>query len=265
MRNMDLGIKNRVAVVTGASTGIGFAISKNLSIAGVKVLLVSRNAKKLKKAIKEIKASGGCDADFIVGDVSKVLTAKKVVKRCLKKWKKIDILINNSGGHPPGGLLKQNEKNWSFAIQNNLMSVIRFTKEVIPIMQKNKWGRIVTIGSTIAKEPTPEMILSATSRGGLAAFTKAVGINFAKDNISANVISPGAILTERFIKLVKIAAKNEKKKYSEKLSDVKMNIPARRIAKPDEIAYAAIFLASELGAYINGVDLSIDGAFTKGY
>ena len=261
---MDLGIKNKVAIVTGASTGIGFAISKNLSISGVKVMLVSRNAQKLKKAIKEIKLRGG-NADFIVGDVSKASTAKKVIKKCLKKWNKIDILINNSGGPPPGELLKQNEKNWNFAIQNNLMSVVRFTTEVIPIMQKNKWGRIVTIGSTIAKEPSPEMILSATSRGGLSAFTKAVGKNFARDNISANVISPGAILTERFINLVKIAAKKEKKKYSKKLSEVKINIPAQRIADPDEIAFAAIFLASELGAYINGVDLSVDGAFTKGY
>ena len=261
---MNLGIKNKVAIITGASTGIGFAIANNLAICGVKVLLVSRNSKKLKSAIKKINNVTD-DADYIVGDVSRVSTAQKVIKKCLKKWKKIDILINNSGGPPPGNILKQNEKNWNFAIQNNLMSVVRFTKEVIPIMQKNKWGRIVTIGSTIAKEPSPNMILSATSRGGLSAFTKAIGINFAKDNISANIISPGAIFTERFINLVKIAAKNEKKKYSDKLSEIKMSIPARRIAKPDEIAFATVFLASELGAYINGVDLSIDGAFTKGY
>jgi 3-oxoacyl-[acyl-carrier protein] reductase len=132
-------------------------------------------------------------------------------------------------------------------------------------MVKNKWGRIITIGSTIAKEPTPQMILSATSRGGLAAFSKSIAINFAKDNISSNIISPGAILTERFINLVKVAAKNENKNYNKKLSEIIKNIPAKRIAKPSEIANAAAFLASDLSGYINGVDLSIDGAFTKGY
>ena len=261
---MNLGIKNKVAIVTGASTGIGFSIAQSLASSGVKVLLVSRNIKKLKMAVKKIHASGG-KVDYISADVSKTSAAKRVVKKCLRKWNNVHILINNTGGPPPGNLIDQNEKNWNFAIQNNLLSVVRFSKEVIPIMRKNKWGRIITIGSTIAKEPTPQMILSATSRGGLAAFTKAIAINFAKDNISANIISPGGILTERFINLVKVAAKNEKKNYSDKLSEIKKNIPAGRIAKPEEIASAAVFLASDLSGYINGVDLSIDGAFTKGY
>ncbi len=261
---MDLGIKNKVAIVTGASTGIGFAIAHGLANAGVKVLLVSRNIKKLKIAVKKIQTDGG-KANYISADVSKTSAAKNVIKKCLKIWGNVHILVNNTGGPPPGNLINQSEKNWNFAIQNNLLSVIRFSKEVIPIMKKNKWGRIITIGSTIAKEPTPQMILSATSRGGLAAFTKAIAIDFAKDNISANIISPGGILTERFINLVKIAAKNEKKSYSDKLSEIKKNIPAGRIAKPEEIASAAVFLASELSSYINGVDLSIDGAFTKGY
>ena len=107
--------------------------------------------------------------------------------------------------------------------------------------------------------------MEKTSRGGLAAFSKSIAINFAKDNISSNVISPGAILTERFTNLVKVAAKNENKSYIKKLSEIIKNIPAKRIAKPSEIANAAAFLASDSSGYINGVDLSIDGAFTKGY
>lgn len=261
---MDLKIKNKVAIVTGASTGIGFAIAHSLATSGVKVLLVSRNIEKLKKAVKKICKTGG-EADFISGDVSKVSTAKKVVKKCLKKWKTVHILINNSGGPPPGNLMSQNKKNWDFAIQNNLLSVVRFTQEVVPFMKKNKWGRIITIGSTITKEPSPEMILSATSRGGLGAFSKAVAINFAKDNISSNIISPGGILTERFTNLVKVAAKNEKKSYSDKLSEIEKIIPAGRIADPEEIAHLAVFLASDLSGYINGVDISVDGAFTKSY
>ena len=108
------------------------------------------------------------------------------------------------------------------------------------------------------------MILSATSRGGIQSFTKSIAVEFAKNNISANVISPGAILTERFRNLVKIAAK-EKIKAIKKINEIKRIIPANRIASADEISNAVIFLASESGSYINGINLSFDGAFTKGY
>jgi 3-oxoacyl-[acyl-carrier protein] reductase len=261
---MNLGLKNKTAIVTGSSTGMGYAVARNLALSGVKVLLVARRLNKLKNAAKSIQAEGG-EVDYISADVSKSTMPKKIVNKCLKKWGSIDILVNNTGGPPPGNIMEQDEKNWNYAIQNNLLSAVRFTKLVLPIMKKNNWGRIITITSTIAKEPSPDMILSATSRAGLSAFSKAIAIEFAKYNISSNVISPGGIMTDRFINLVKIDAKNENKKYSKKLSEITKNIPARRIGKPDEIANAIVFLVSELGSYINGVDLSIDGAFTKGY
>ena len=261
---MKLNFKGRVAIVTGSSDGIGFAIAKNLSSLGVKVLLVSRNIKKLKKARERIVKEGGI-AEYIKADVSITNTPKKVLKKCINIWGKVDILINNTGGPDTGGILKLNDKQWNYAIQNNLLSVIRFSKLVLPIMKKNNWGRIITIGSTIVKEPSPNMILSATSRGGIQSFTKSIAVEFAKNNISANVISPGAILTERFRNLVKIAAKRENKSYKKKINEIKRIIPANRIASADEISNAVIFLASESGSYINGINLSFDGAFTKGY
>ena len=261
---MNLGLKNKTAIVTGSSTGMGYAVARNLALAGVKVLLVARRPNKLKNAAKSIKAEGG-EVDYISADVSKNTMPKKIVNKCLKKWGSIDILVNNTGGPPPGNIMEHDEKNWNYAIQNNLLSAVRFTKLVLPTMKKKNWGRIITITSTIAKEPSPDMILSATSRAGLSAFSKAIAIEFAKYNISSNVISPGGIMTDRFVNLVKIDAKNENKEYFKKLSEITKNIPARRIGKPEEIANAIVFLASELGGYINGVDLSIDGAFTKGY
>ena len=132
-------------------------------------------------------------------------------------------------------------------------------------MKKQKWGRIVTINSTIVKEPSPNMILSATSRGGLLAFNKAIAIEFAKYNITSNIISPGAVSSERFINLIKVAAKNEKKTIKKKISEIKKLIPANRIADPIEIANTASFLVSEKASYITGINLSVDGGFTKSY
>ena len=207
---MEFGIKNKIAIVTGSSSGMGYATARALALSGVKVLLVARRVKQLKKAVENLRLEGG-KVDFIVGDVSKINTPNKVIKKCLKKWGGLHILVNNTGGPPPGKLMSHNEKSWNFAIQNNLLSAVRFTKLALPIMKKNNWGRITTITSTIVKEPSPEMILSATSRGGLSSFTKAIAIEYSKFNISANVISPGGIMTERFINLIKIAAKKEKK------------------------------------------------------
>ena len=261
---MNLQLENKIAIVTGSSTGMGFSVARNLALSGAKVLMVARRLQKLKVAARKIINEGG-DVDYISADVSKINSPKKIIQKCINKWGTVNILVNNTGGPKPINILKSNEKNWNYAIQNNMLSVVRFAKQVIPIMKKSNWGRIVTITSTIAKEPTPGMILSATSRAGLTAFSKAIAIEFAENNITSNIISPGGVMTERFKNLVKIAANKEKKTYAKKISEIKKNIPAKRIANPDEIANAIIFLASEMGSYINGVDLSIDGAFTKGY
>ena len=132
-------------------------------------------------------------------------------------------------------------------------------------MKKKKWGRIITVTSTIAKEPTPEMILSATSRGGLAAFNKSICLEYAQYNITSNIIAPGGVLTERLKSLFLSKSKREKIKYNILLENAERNIPAKRFAKPDEIAKVAIFLGSDQASYINGVILPVDGGLTRSY
>ena len=132
-------------------------------------------------------------------------------------------------------------------------------------MKKKQWGRIITITSTVTKEPSPEMILSATSRGGLSAFNKAVCLEFAKFNITSNIISPGGVLTDRLKNLFKEKSKRISKKYSTVIESAQDSIPAKRFADPKEIANVILFLSSEHGSYINGVNLSVDGGLTRGY
>ena len=261
---MNNEIKNKIAIVTGGSEGIGFAIANALSLKGAKVLIVSRNKKKLEIAKKKIKLKNSI-IDYFIGDVSNKKTAEKVVNKCNKLWGSVDILINNAGGPPPGKLLDHKDAEWEKSINTNLLSVIRFSRSVIPAMKIKKWGRIISISSTIAKEPSPPMILSATSRAGVMSFSKTLAIEFAEFNITTNVISVGGVLTKRLTNLIQNEAKNKNKKFKKIFSDIKNTIPAKRFAEPNEIANTVLFLCSKDAGYINGQNLTIDGALTKGY
>ena len=256
-------MKKRVAVVTGSSKGIGLGIVKDLLLEKMNVLMISRNEEILNKLKKEL--NKGDNLEILAGDVSDIELPKKALNLVLKKWGKVDILINNAGGPPANSFLNHNEKAWESALQTNLMSVIRFSKEFTPIMKKNNWGRIVSITSTIAKEPSPLMVLSATARAGVAAFSKAISTELAVNNITVNVICPGGVLTDRLISLVKNRAELEKRPYEEVLKESEKSIPIQRFASVEEIAGTVSFLCSEKGRYITGVQLSVDGGLTKSF
>jgi len=164
-----------------------------------------------------------------------------------------------------GTLLEINQNQWQKAIETNLLSVVRFSKYVLKFMKLRKWGRIITITSTVTKEPSPEMILSATARGGLSSFNKAICHEFAKYNITSNIISPGGVLTDRLKDLFLKKSKKISKSYSSLIKIAQNSIPTKRFANPDEIANVVLFLCSNHGAYINGINLSVDGGLTKSY
>lgn len=261
---MKLDIEGRVALVCGASKGMGFATSEALALAGAKVLMVSRDQTTLDEAEQKVASRGGIVAS-LAGDVSDPELAEQAVRQCEHLWGKVDILINNAGGPPMGTILEHDNLAWEAAIQTNLLSVVRFCKAVVPGMKKQNWGRIISITSTVSKEPSPNMILSAATRAGVSALTKALAIELAQFNISVNTICPGGVLTDRLVNLLKARADREKRDYLEILSESKQSIPAKRFASPDEIADVVLFLASERGGYVNGVSLSVDGALTKAY
>jgi 3-oxoacyl-[acyl-carrier protein] reductase len=262
---MELGLNNKIAVVTGASKGIGKAIAESLAAEGVKVLLVARNSDLLKSEVEYLNKLGYI-AFYLQGDVVDSELPGKVLDFIKKEWNSTpDILINNAGGPPPGSVLQHSDHTWDDALQMNLLSVIRFTRAVLPFMKENKWGRVVSITSTVAKEPSPAMVLSATLRAGVSAFTKAVSSEFAEYNITLNVICPGGVLTDRLSSLIQKSAETTNRNYDELLAESQNMIPAKRFANPNEIANMATFLCSEAGSYITGTSIMVDGGLTKSY
>lgn len=261
---MNLGLDGRIAIVCGASKGMGFASAQALALHGVKVLMVARDPSALEAAAKTIVAKDGV-AEAYPGDVRNPDLAQLAVDRCKALWGSVDILVNNAGGPPMGSFLEHDGAAWEAAIQTNLLSVVRFCKAVAPDMKSKNWGRIISITSTVAKEPSPVMVLSATTRAGVSAFSKTLAIELAQFNISVNVICPGGVLTDRLVGLLQARAEREKRDYQEILLESQASIPAKRFAEPEEIADVILFLASERGGYVNGVSLSVDGALTKAY
>ena len=261
---VDYKLSGKSAIVTGASKGIGLAIASGLAQSGVNVLAIARDPSTLEQAAATIRqGSGRCE--LLSGSVSDQELPTLAVDACMDHFGSVDILINNAGGPPMGTLLEHNLSVWEETIQNNLMSVVRFSKAALPHMVNNNWGRIISISSTVAKEPSPVMILSATARAGVAAFSKALARDVAEKNISVNVICPGGVKTGRMIGLFETAAERQKKSFEDVISAAEQSIPAKRFAEPEEMAAVAMFLCSEQGGYVNGVSLSVDGGLTQAY
>jgi 3-oxoacyl-[acyl-carrier protein] reductase len=261
---MKTEIAKRCALITGASKGMGKAIAQGLAREGVNVCIVARNEESLARTAKEIEEETGVLVCWKTGDVSKSSEVRDIFNFACENLGKVDILLNNAGGPKPGSLLSLSEDDWSAAINQTLRSVIRLSTLSVPGMIERKWGRIVTITSTVAKEPSSTMILSATTRAGVTAFTKSLSSDLASQGITVNTVGPGGVLTDRLHGLLEIRSKSEGIPFDDLLRDNQKIIPMGRYASPDEIADYVVFLCSERGRYITGTALCVDGGLTKG-
>lgn len=261
---MDLGIKDRVAIVAASSKGLGRATALGLAKEGVKLTICARDRDTLFKTADNIIAETSADVLPIVCDVSKTDEIKNVVKQTIKKYDKVDILINNAGGPPTGNFLDFSLEDWQRAIELNLFSAITFSNEVIPHMKENKWGRIVNITSYAVKQPVAGLLLSNTVRAGIIGLAKTLSNEFGSDNILVNNICPGRIFTDRITFLANDRAEKEGKSFDEVISSMGSDVPVGRIGRPEELADLAVFLASERASYITGTTIQVDGGLTKG-
>src|SRR5690625_1038909 len=261
---MDLNLSGKVVLVSGASKGIGKAIATEFAKEDAVVYLVSRTEANLKETVTEItEATNNQHVNYLVANMKNSSEIKQVVSNLKQKHEKIDVLINNAGGPPPGGFLDVDEEDWYHAFEQNLLSVVRMTKEVIPLMLKEGSGRIINITSSSIKASIDNLILSNVMRPGVHGLTKSLAREFAEDNILVNTVGPGKIATDRTIQLNEMRAKEKGISIEEIEKSSVADIPLGRYGKPEEFAKAVVFLASFANTYITGQALIVDGATIK--
>jgi 3-oxoacyl-[acyl-carrier protein] reductase len=261
---MDLGINKKIAIVAAASQGLGKASAWALAQEGAVVVLCSRRQKEISEAAEEIQKATRATVIPLTADVSKPIDIEHVVSETRRRFGTVHILINNAGGPPTGGILALTDEDWRKGHELTLMSMVRLTRAVLPMMIQQQWGRIITITSIAAKQPIDELLLSSAIRPGILGLTKVLANQYAKDHITINTICPGHILTKRQEELAASRAAAQHISMEQYLKDTASAIPAGRLGKPEEIGNVVAFLASEQASYINGVNLLVDGSSAKG-
>jgi len=261
---MDLGLKGKTALITAASKGIGKAVAESLAAEGCEIAICSRTKDDLISAANEIKEKYKTEPFWCVCDLNKEKDIELAVEVVNKQFGKIDILVNNCGGPIPGYLRDLNFKDWTSAFEQVLMSVVKFSSLIVPEMILREWGRIINITSVSVKQPIDNLMLSNSLRRGVIGFAKTLSNEVAKFNITVNNIAPGYTLTNRLYDLAVHRAKVSGISHEEILSDMSKPIPMNRLGRPEEIASAVSFLASQQASYITGNTLVIDGGFVKG-
>jgi 3-oxoacyl-[acyl-carrier protein] reductase len=246
---MDLHLKNKIALVCGASKGIGFAIARGLAAENARVVLCARHEAELQKAVETIRIAGG-EAFGKTADVSDPEQIEGLIQACQQRFGSPDILISNAGGPPTGKAAELSDAAWFKGYDLTLMSTVRLARAVTPAMKAKNWGRIINITSLSIKQPVPNLTLSNAFRAAVTGFAKTLSSELAAFGITVNNLGPGYTATERLQELFQDEAAKER---------LIQTIPAKRFGSPEEIASAAIYLASQQAAYITGQTLIVDG------
>ncbi|MFA6467364.1 MAG: SDR family oxidoreductase [Bacteroidota bacterium] len=261
---MELGLKNKVALVAASSQGLGKATAFSLAQEGATLVICSRNKKALAKTAEELRDKTGAKVVPIVADVSHPEDIDSLVSSVMKKFGRIDILVNNAGGPPSGKISSLPDAEWEKGFNLTLMSMVRLTRAVLPMMEQQRWGRIITIVSITAKQPIDDLLISSTLRPGILGISKVLANQYGRFNITVNTVCPGHIFTHCQEELSQYRSKEKNISMEQYLEESASNIPTGRLGKPEELGDVIAFLASEKASYINGTNILVDGGQAKG-
>lgn len=254
---MDLGLKNKVALVAASSKGLGYGTARALAHEGARVSMCSRTALDITAAATKLAQENNTETLGIVCDMTKADSIQAWVDQTVAHWGKIDAVLINAGG-PPGGLLKNfTDEQWQAAFELTLMSAVRTVRSVLPHM--NPGGAILTVTSSSIKEPIERLGLSTVMRSGVAGLVKTLADELASDGIRLNNLIPGRIATDRVAQLDEATAKRLGISFDEARAQSVARIPLRRLGTIDDFGTAAAFLLSPAASYITGATLRVDG------
>jgi 3-oxoacyl-[acyl-carrier protein] reductase len=241
---MDLGLKDRVAVVAASSKGLGKAVALGLSAEGSKLALCARGQEELQRTASEMRTEVFAQAI----DVTVEIQVRNFIDAALRKFGRIDICVTNAGGPPAKRFEDTSVEDWRAAVDLNFISTLHFARAVLPVMKERRWGRLIAISSVAVLQPVDGLILSNAARSAVRGLVKSLSNEYAPYNVLVNNVCPGYTATERLLKLG---------------VHPESQIPLGRVGTPEEFANLVVFLASERASYVTGVSIPVDGGWVK--
>jgi len=260
---MDLGLKDKVALIAAGSRGLGRAVAEELAAEGASLVLCARDPGTLAETTASIADQTGAHVLGVPADVTDARQVKQLVASGIERFGRIDILVTNAGGPPAGRFDQLSHEQWEQATRLTLYSAVHLAREVLPGMRTRRWGRILNITSIAVKQPVENLLLSNSLRAAVTGFARTLANEVATEGITVNNILPGYTRTERLEELAGMMAEKQGISADEFRAKWEVEIPMRRLGDPREFAAMAAFLVSERASYITGTSIPVDGGWIK--
>ena len=261
---MDLGLKERVAIVAASSQGLGKAVAMGLAKEGARLALCARTEATLVETAGEIRRATGARVMTRALDVTNYDQVRRFVADTVEEYGQLDICVANAGGPPTKSFAETTLEDWRRAAELNLMSTVYFAKEALPVMQRRRWGRFIAITSMTVKQPVEGLILSNSVRAGVSGLVKTLANEYGSYNVLVNNVCPGYTATARLMSLAERIAEREGVDPARIEQRWASQAPLGRVGQPEEFADVVVFLASERASYVTGVSIAVDGGIVKG-
>jgi len=260
---MDFGLAGKVAIITGSSDGIGYAVARALAREGARLVLCARRETVLAEASESIVKETGTEVLAVRCDVQRLDDVRNLVKEAVQRFGAIHILVNNAGSVPSARFADVDDAQWHQMLEGKLLGYLRMTREVVPHMLKTGWGRIVNVAGTAGWEPSNTSIAVGLNNAAVINWTKSLSREYAAEGILVTTVAPGSIETPRQVRNRQREADIRGTSLGELASARVHDIPMQRLGRPEEVANVVAFLASECSSYMTGACVTVDGGVMR--